>query len=295
MWYNFLRGIFGTATADRLTNYQYWRIPTAENVDPPRVTTKVKAGDLIELPEFQLYQMVDAHRGKPQSKDGVMTGRPMQWGSNGFRRISWGYLKWGIKNYAIFPNPLSGFYWKTGHPVPMYDRHCIVRENNLDKKIFHETIQLDESVNIDSPFSNNALAWGRFEDGVLVEGDYSTATKNAAHFYVWTPWSKFSSHRLSLTVTDYDGADGSLSGIGIKAGSLVMLPSKSQSYINMITEGGECAAIAKAFNEFGAVVIDIGGTNGLAVQPGLQWSGSNISRFNIKLQYLVYAIEEEES
>lgn len=287
-WYKFLKSIFGTATADRLTNYKYWTVPPAENVDPQRIKDVVTPGEAITLPDFQKDQFVNAHRGKPMA-DGVMTGRPMQWGTNELKRISWGYLIHGIKNFGYFPKPASGWYWKTGHPVPMYDRHCIVREPHPTKRIFHETIQLDETLDPQNPLANNALGWGRFEDGVLVEGRHSTATDNAAHFYVWTPWSKADPHRMSITVTNYDGADGDLKGIGIKAGSIVTLPTTSDGYKNMIALGGECEAIAKALATYGAVVIDRGGTNGLAVQPGSQWQGTNIAQFRVKLSEFVYA------
>jgi hypothetical protein len=287
-WYKFLKSLFGTKTADRMTNYQYWTVPPAENVDPPRILDKVQPGASITLPDFQKDQLVDAHRGKPQD-DGVMTGRPMQWGTTTMRSISWGYLKYGQKNFAKLPAPKSGWYWKTGHPVPMYDRHCIVRFPDATKKVFHETIQLDETVDPNSNLTNNALGWGRFEDGVLVSGRETTATDNVAHVYVWTPWSKENPHRMSITVTNYDGADGDLEGIGIKAGSLVTLPVTSQSYQQMVALGGECEVIAKALATYGAVVIDRGGSNGFAVQPGSQWQTTNIAKFQVKLSDFVYA------
>ncbi len=287
-WYKFLKSLFGTKTADRMTNYQYWTVPPAENVDPPRIREVVSPGASITLPDSQVNQTVDAHSGRPML-DGVMTGRPMQWGIETKRTISWGYKEYGDKFFAKLPNPKTGWYWLTGHPVPMYDKHCIVREPSTTGKVFHEMIQFDPFVDMNSIFTNNALGWGRYVDGKLVEGTYSTAPDIAAHPYVWTPWSKPEPHRLSLVVTDYEGADGWLKGIGMKAGSLVTLPTTSQSYQQMVALGGECEAIAKALATYGAVVIDRGGTNGLAVQPGSQWQTTNISKFNVKLSDFVYA------
>ncbi len=289
-WYKFLKSVFGTKTADKLTNYQYWTVPPAENVDPPRIKKVVTAGDTINLPDFQKDQLVNAHRGKPMV-DGVMVGRPMQWGTESQRTISWGYKEYGYKFFAKLPLPKSGWYWVTGHPVPMYDKHCIVREPSATGKVFHEMIQLDPFVDPNSALTNNALGWGRFIDGNLVDGKYSTASRIAAHPYVWTPWSKEDPHRLALTVTNYEGADGDLKGIGIKAGSLVMLPESSDSYQKMIALGGECKLIAESLRTYGAIVIDRGGTNGFAVQPGSQWQSTNISKFSIRLSDFVTAIE----
>lgn len=287
-WYNFLKSLFGRKTADKLTNYQYWQIPPAENVDPPRITDPVKATGNIPWPIEQFSDVIN-YKGKPMS-DGVMTGRPMQWGTSVKRTISWGYAEFGIKNFAKLPLPKIGWYWKTGHPVPMYDRHCIVREPSDTGKVFHEMIQLDENVDPNLILTNNALGWGRFVDGQLVEGTYSTAPDIAAHPYVWTPWSKGKPHRLAFTVTNYNGADGDYDpGTGVTAGSLVVLDRNSESYKNMIALGGECAEIAEAAATYGAVVIDRGGTASLAIQPGSQWASTNIDKLEIFAIDFMYA------
>jgi hypothetical protein len=286
-WYNFLKALFGTATADKMTNYQYWKIPPAENVDPPRITDVVKRGERIPWPAYQQLELIN-FTGKPM-KDGVMTGRPMQWGLSTQRTISWGYKEYGYKYFTKLPNPKIGYYWVTGHPVPMYDRHCIVREPSTTGKVFHEMIQLDPYVDPNSIISNNALGWGKFVDGTLVDGTYSTAPDIAAHPYVWTPWSKEKPHRVALTVTDYEGADGDLVGQGVKAGSLVLLDPESESYKAMIALGGECAAIAKAAAIYGAIVIDRGGTPSLAIQPGSQWAATNINKLKIAQGDFIYA------
>jgi hypothetical protein len=288
--YLFLRKIFGAAAADRLSKYQYWVVPPCQNVDPPRITSKVEAVEKINWPEWQRSQFVN-FRITPMA-DGVMLGRPMQWGLGSFRIISWGYLEYGYKFRALLPNPVGGWYWRTGHPVPMYDVHCIVREPHPTKAVFHEMIQLDPSVKPDNVFVNNALGWGRFEDGELVDGTYSTAPDIAAHPYVWTPWSKENVHRCALTVTDYRGADGDLEGVeGVEAGSLVVLPRDSQSYLAMKALGGECAILAEALAEYGAVVIDRGGTPSIAIQPGAQWATTNIGKLSIRQSDFVSAVE----
>lgn len=288
--YDFLRFLFGRATADRMSNYQYWVVPPCQNVDPPRITRKVEAVERINWPEWQKLQEVN-YRPRPMA-DGVMVGRPMQWGLGSVRVISWGYLEYGDKFKALLPNPVGGWYWRTGYPVEMYDRHCIVREPHPTKAVFHEMIQLDPKVHPDNALVNNALGWGKFENGVLVEGTYSTAPDIAAHPYVWTPWSKSNVHRCALTVTDYRGADGDLEGIdGVEAGSLVVLPRDSESYIAMMKLGGECAIIAEALAEYGAVVIDRGGTPSIAIQPGAQWAATNISKLAIRQGDFVVAAE----
>ena len=290
-WYNFLKAVFGTKTADRMTNYQYWTIPPAENVDPPRITNTVSAVGDISWPLWQIGQMIN-FTGKPM-KDGVMTGRSMQWGTSTQRTISWGYKEYGYKYFTKLPNPKTGWYWVTGHPVPMYDRHCIVREPSATGKVFHEMIQLDPFIDPNSIISNNALGWGRFVDGKIVDGTYSTAPDIAAHPYVWTPWSKENPHRLAFTVTDYEGADGDLVGEGVKAGSLVMLDPESPSYKNMVALGGECKLIAEAVAKYGAIVIDRGGTPSFAIQPGSQWGATNINRLSIAQGDFIYAGENQ--
>jgi hypothetical protein len=286
--YNLLRRIFGVNIADRMTNFRHWRTPPAENVDPPRIQNIVYPGESINWPEKQALEFINGITARPMV-DGVMTGRPMQWGNKTFRRISWGYLEYGIKLFGELPNPARGWYWKTGHPVPMYDRHCIVREPIMDKYIFHETIQLDENVDPNNILTNNALGWGKFENGVLVDGKYSTATDNPAHLYVWTPWSKENPHKLALTVTNYHGADGDFAeGVGVKAGSNVVLGRDSESYRKMMDLGGECAILAQAAATYGAVIIDRGNTNSFAIQPGSQWHSTNIAAFRVQLKDFVY-------
>lgn len=288
LWYKFLKSVFGTKTADRMTNYQYWTVPPAENVDPPRIVDPVTVKGPIPWPDMQLSELI-TFRIKPMA-DGVMLGRPMQWGTTTKRTISWGYKEYGYKYFAKLPTPKSGWYWVTGYPVPMYDKHCIVREPSDTGKVFHEMIQFDPSVDPNSELTNNALGWGRFIDRQLVDGTYSTAPDIAAHPYVWTPWSKENPHRLALTVTNYNGADGDFAdGEGVRAGSLVVLDRNSQSYKNMIALGGECAAVAEAAAEFGAVVIDRGGTPSLAIQPGSQWQVTNIASLEIAQGDFMYA------
>lgn len=289
-WYNFLKTVFGTAAADRLTNYQYWKVPPAENVDPPRVTTNVQPIAPIPWPDWQKTEVID-FRGRPGS-DGVMGGRSMQWGNTTKRTISWGYKEYGDKFFAKLPTPKSGWYWVTGHPVPMFDKHCIVREPHATDKVFHEMIQMDPSPDPNSIFVNNALGWGRFVNGKLVEGTYSTAPDIPAHLYVWTPWSKENPHRLAITVTNYSGADGDFDdGVGVRAGSLVVLDRASKSYLDMVALGGECALIAEAAATYGAIVIDRGNTVSFAIQPGSQWAATNINKLLIKQGDFVYASE----
>jgi len=305
-WYNFLKSVFGIKTADKLTNYQYWTIPPAENIDPPRNHNKVTPGKKITWEEGITSEHSVSYRGKPQL-DGVMTGTPMQWGViERFRSVTWGWAKYGEigasnpKFKTRIPYPKSGWYWITGTPVPMYDRGAIVREPHLTKKVFHELVQFDPN-QPENLISNQALTWSKYEDGVLVGGRSSSATGTPIHPYVWTPWSKQNPHRISLVVDNYIGADGDLSadGPGVVAGSIVMLNPESASYKDMIALGGECAEIAKAAATYGCLVADrimgdhtIPKDPAIRIQPGAQWAQTNISKLKLKQFDFIYANEQ---
>lgn len=304
-WYNILKSVFGVKTADKMTNYQYWKIPAAENVDPPRIFGKVVPNGPITWESRITSDHTVGYRGKPQA-DGVMTGLPMQWGVSTLRSVTWGWAKYGQigandpKFKGKIPHPKSGWYWLTGTPVPMFDRGAIVREPHLTKKIFHELVQFDP-FQAENYISNQALTWGKFEDMVLVDGKASSATNTPIHPYVWTPWSKENPHRMSLVVDDYIGADGELAegGPGVIAGSLVMLDPNSKSYKDMVALGGECEAIARAAATMGCLVADrMVGSGATAkdpairIQPGSQWGTTNISKLKIRQFDFIYAKEQ---
>lgn len=306
VWYNILKSMFGVKTADRMTNYQFWTIPPAEDVDPPRIRTQVVPNGPIVWEPAITDQYVINYRGKPQT-DGVMTGTPMQWGLiEKFRSVTWGWAKYGeigardLKFKAKIPNPKTGWYWITGTPLPMYDRGAIIREPHQTKRVFHELVQFDPN-QVENYISNQALTWGKFEDGVLVAGRHSSATNTPIHPYVWTPTSKDNPHRTSIVVDNYKGADGDLNpdGPGVIAGSIVMLDPSSPSYKEMIALGGECAAIAEAAATMGCVVADrIMGDHTVAkypamrIQPGAQWAKTNINQLKIRQVDFIYAKEK---
>jgi hypothetical protein len=297
-WYNFLKSMFGTKTADRLTNYKYWTIPMAENIDPPRVRDRVSPDGRINW-EPEVVDLYVDFRGRPMS-DGVMTGNAAQLGASTFRSLTWGWAIWGQigaldpKYKTKIPLPKRGWYWITGHPVPSYDKGCIITEPHPTQKIIHELVQFDPS-QPENAISNQALAWGKWVDGELVAGESSSATGGSISTYLWTPWSKENPHRISIVVWDYIGADGTYVDKGVEAGRLIMLDPNSESYKNMVALGGECAAIAKAAAEFGVLVADrrVGVTTpqggSFRIQPGGQWQSTNLSQLKIKHSDFIYA------
>lgn len=297
-WYKFLRSVFGTKTADKLTNYQYWTIPLAENIDPPRIRVRVSPDGPINW-ESEVVDLYVDFRGRPMA-DGTMTGNTAQLGTATFRSLTWGYAIWGQigatnpEYKTRIPRPLSGWYWITGHPRPAYDEGCIIKEPHPTQTIIHELVQFDPN-QPENIFSNQALTWGKWVDGQLVEGKSSSATGGCISTYLWTPWSRENPHRLSMVVWDYIGADGTYVDKGVEAGRIVMLDPNSDSYKNMVALGGECAAIAKAAAEYGVLVADrrVGvttpGSASFRIQPGAQWSSTNLSQLKIRQGDFVYA------
>lgn len=297
-WYNFLKSVFGTKTADKLTNYQYWKIPLAENIDPPRIRERVTADGPINW-EPEVVDLYVDFRGRPMA-DGVMTGIPAQWGIEQTRSLTWGYAIWGQigakdPDYRTrIPRPKTGWYWTTGYPVPSFDQGCIVREPHPDYTVIHEMVMFDpfQPENI---FSNQALTWGKWVDGKLVEGKSSSATGGSISTYLWTPWSSQNPHRLSIVVWDYIGADGTYVDKGVEAGRIIMLNPNSDSYKDMVALGGECEAIAKAAAEYGVLVADrrVGvntpGGGSFRIQPGAQWQNTNLSQLKIRQGDFIYA------
>lgn len=302
-WYNFLRSLFGTRTADKITNYKYYRVPLAEKVDPPRITRRVRpTGERVRWEENTLNVAIDGYRGRPGS-DGVMTGTPIQLGTERQRSITFGYAEYGHigavnpKYKTRIPLPQLGWYWLTGHPVPMFDKICIIREPHPTDVIIHEMIQFDpfQPENI---LSNQALGWGKFVNGVHVAGDSISATGDSVSSHLITPWVQEQPHRPSMIVRNYIGADGPNTGItlteetgGIRAGSLVMLDPDSQSYHDMIEKGGVCATIAQMCVDYGVLVADIGNSMGFRIQPGAQWQSTNVSQMYIDAKDWIYAEE----
>lgn len=297
-WYKFLKSVFGTKTADRLTNYQYWTIPPAENINPPRIRERVSPDGPINW-EPEVVDFYVDFRGRPMS-DGVMTGTPAQIGTATFRSLTWGWAIWGQigaldpKFKTKIPRPLTGWYWITGYPVPSYDEGCIITEPHSTDKIIHELVQFDP-FQPENSFSNQALTWGKWVNGKLEAGASSSATGDSIATYLWTPWSKENPHRLSMVVWNYIGADGTYTDKGVEAGRIIMLDPTSESYENMISLGGECAIIAKAAAEFGVLVADcrVGvttpGAASFRIQPGAQWQSTNLNQLKIKQSDFIYA------
>lgn len=306
------------------TNWDYWLAPLCERVDVPKDRKLTPMTGLLpfpnavapvdESPGYRNFDMRSLVAGADlvysANNSGVGGGRPMQNGTTEKRKLTWGYLVWGQREETLLPLPLSGWYWLEDYPNPVFDRHCIVAAPDGD---VHEMIQFDPDMASDQPFSNQALGWGRWRDGKLVDGRPVTAVGAPMHAYVWTPWSKEDPHRLSVSFSDYVGsADGTLTS-GIEAGSVMVLDVSSVSYKRMISIGGECAAIARALAKYGVRVIDrtnykdqkgnaVDGSNftvgtemlnpSFHIQQSRYWINTNIAKLAITLGDLLVVPNE---
>lgn len=271
------------------TGWRGFAIPAGEHIDCP------KARELVAAPTMdadwgplahQSIGRLDVHRIPP---DGVCSGTPMQLGAQSLTRTLW----WGggygrhEKNRATIPRPVLGRYWITGYPSPWFDRRCIIAAGGD----VHEIIQLDQ----DAPerpagFPQQALGYGRWRDGVLVEGRTITASDLPGHMYVWGPGSARSPHQQGLVVDDYQGGkDGTLTTGPVCGGWYTLRPG-SESHRRMIALGGECEARASALAAYGCRVIDRKvGTVGppkqphLLTQAGAWTAGTNLELFKVAL------------
>jgi hypothetical protein len=220
-------------------------------------------------------------------RDGVANGTPMQLGHPTATRI----LYWGggygkhESNRATIPRPFVGAYWVTGHPVPMFDRRCIISGPDG----VHELIQFDQGApRRAAGLPQQALGWGLWLNGQLVDGRAVTASRLPSHRYIWTPRSAQQPHQQGLTLNDYQGGDGTLT-TGPRCGDWVVLDRDSDSYRRMAALGGECHARAEALARYGARITDRGGSISVLTQAGAYWSTTNNHLFTIALADLRFA------
>lgn len=282
-----------------LLGWESWKIPNQEylELDTYRDFTEATAAGDVEWPWPNLR--ITGSKLYKCPRNGVLGGTPMQLGDGTTRQIRWGRPERGEAYKAQIPRPALGAYWPRAYPASarlaadLFDRHLIIQDPT-DGTI-HEILQWDE----DAPIQ--ARRWGHWAGKTLVAGS-GTATAGALplHRYVWTPWSRNAPHVLAIVVPDYVGADGLLN-TGPRTGQRVVLDPTSPSAVAMIRAGGECAEIARALIQHGAVIIDRNGyldtgafkigsnpnAPSLHIQTGGLWATSNIHRLDIRLGDLV--------
>lgn len=277
--------------AHRATGWEYWEQPDGEVVPLWKNREKINhnSGKSVQYPismatnartknTYQIPTLGDAITWSTGLYMGSYNGEPVQLAKvqNGravTRTVSYGY-SWSQDRYASVPLPESGRYLHCGDPNTANDRHSAIYDPTTS--YVHELIQFDEYA-VDTPFTNQALNWGIFKDGVLVDGNPVTATGNSVTAYLWDRTSYNRPHRLGLTLGDYVGADGTLTS-GPQAGDVFFLSEMSESYQEMVKLGGECAAIAKAANEYGLLLIDRSGyVDSSNLNPGTKMKAPSIN------------------
>jgi hypothetical protein len=288
-----------------LTGWTTYTQPPAERVDVPRARSRVLESVPFDWPEAFRPLTISVGKCYTANRKGVGSGTPMQNGLATTRSVTWGWSAHGEQEHARVPRPASGWYWLTGHPSPLFDRHCIITAPDGS---VHELIQFDPfAAPGGPPLPNQALGWGLWRDGELVDGKASTATGYASHRFIWTPWSHEDPHEQRLVLHDYVGADGALS-VGPVAGTRWVVDRDSVSYAAMVALGGMCAMRAEALATWGARLIDRSGYEdasvesrevgtrpqppSLTTQPGRQWKGTNMHRFRVDLSDLRLVTKE---
>ena len=224
--------------------------------------------------------------------NGVGAGTPMQLGRSETRVVTWGsgygrYNQWK----TVVPLPLLGNrYWITGYPVPQYDKRCIIMGPD---GVVHELIQFDQDLPVlEAGLPQQALNRGAWKDGVLIDGVATTASGLPSHGYVWGAGSAENPHVQAFIVQDYKGGDGSdifknsLREDLPRCGDWYYLQPGSPSYNKMVAKGGECKARALAMTEYGARLIDRGGSTSFLTQAGTWANSTNIREFQIDLNDL---------
>lgn len=294
MWLTFLYGPNTWAWSEfahRATNWEYWLQPDGEVVPLWKNREKLNH-NLIKSVQFptsmatnsltkEVYQIQtknDAITWSTKLWMGSYNGEPVQMakienGKSVLRSVSHGY-SWNQNQYAMVPVPESGVYLHCGDPNVANDRHSAIYDPSTG--YVHELIQFDDKAP-DTPFTNQALGWGMFKNGSLLDGDSVTATGNSITAHLWDRTSFTNPHKIGFTLGDYQGADGTLTS-GPQAGGTFFLSDKSESYQEMVRIGGECAAIAKAAHAHGLLLIDRSGyTDSSNSNPGTKMVSPSIN------------------
>lgn len=275
-----------------LVRWRGFTLPTTERIRCTKDRRRVPTGSLVDADwahmAGQAVGDLSTHRVRA---DGVAGGTPMQLGTSTTRTLWWGG-GWGShsKHRATIPRPVQGRYWITGYPAPQFDRRCIIVGPDGD---VHELLQFDQDAPERDPgWAQQALRYGRFRGGELVDGQPITASRLPGHAYVWGPGSFDEPHAQALVLDDYVGGDGDLT-TGPVCGGWYALDSTSDSYQAMVALGGECAARAVALATYGLRVIDRNGIGrpahlgpnvaSLLTQAGTWTAVTNLHRFRMPL------------
>jgi hypothetical protein len=271
-----------------ITGWRMFTLPATERVDCPKATARVGGLTVVEDWRHMSAQSVGRYDVHRLGSDGVGSGTPMQNGVVQTRSLTWGGGYGSHEQHTTrIPLPAAGRYWVTGYPVPWFDRRCIVR--GVDGDVC-ELIQFDQDLGrLPAGLPQQALSFGRWRDGVLVEGKAVTATQLPSHMFVWGPGSAEYPHQQALVVDNYVGADGDLT-YGPRAGGWYALDPESLSFVRMHGLGGECRARALALVTHGCRLIDRNGIGqtvpnppSLTTQAGTWTAGTNAHLFQVRL------------
>jgi hypothetical protein len=270
-------------------------LPQGETVYCYKVRSEVQ-GLLVDVDwGVMASQRIDGNLGFVPSS-GVGQGTPMQRGRVETRSLTYGggYGKFE-SNRTRIPLPVLTNYWLSGYPSPTFDKRCIVA--GADPREVVEMNHLDPWLpELPAGMPQQALGFGRFYDGELIEGEACTATGLPVHPYCWGPGSSSNSHTQALVVADYVGADGLLTD-GPLAGGWFALDPASLSYRRMVAAGGECASRAIALVIYGCRLIDRSGYADagsrevgtiphppkLHTQAGAWVASTNLNKFEVAL------------
>lgn len=283
-----------------LNDWQGFDYPVSDQLAVHKVRDEVEPGEAVPWPDWAKSQTLSVPEMHEVGGDGRGKGTPMQAGAASTRELIWGYAKHGQRYRTRIPRPDHDDYWISGAPNPMFDRHCIIVAPSGE---VHEIIQFNPSTPGWFFWTTQALGWGVWHDGRLVEGRAVTATRLPIHATLWQDTSPLQQHRVGITLADYVGADGLLDR-GPEAGRTLVLNPDSVSYRRMMALGGQCAALAEAMVRYGVAPRDRSGYSdsgprelgtkpyppGVDVQAGAEWATTNIDLFEVQLTDLVYAL-----
>lgn len=275
LWLTMLWGgntAYWSPLAHRNTGWEFWVQPDGENVPMWKLRRSVDEATVNSVPyqnsiatnpnTKEQYKLPTESHVLAHSSSiwaGTYNGEPVQSakvenGRTVFRSVSYGY-PWQQNKYARVPVTKDPVL-HCGDPNWASDRHANIYDPSTGD--MHELISYDENV-ADTPVSNQALGWGRWNNGVLVEGEAATATGNSITSTLWDRDSITDPHTLGFVTFDYEGADGTPGFKGPVAGALYFLPTNSPSYKAMYALGGECRAVVQAMNKHGVLLQDRSG------------------------------------
>jgi hypothetical protein len=280
-----------------ITRWKNFKLPVGEHIPCYKDRSVVK--DVLLNANETIFWASNTTQSRPTdpgkvNHQGVGSGTPMQLGQLETRMVTWGsgygrYNQWKTH----IPLPLLGSrYWITGYPSPQFDKRCIIMGPD---GLVHELIQFDQDLGIlPAGLPQQALNRGTWDNGVLKDGVAVTASGLPGSAYVWGPKSSEDPHVQAFTVQDYLGGDGTPEFAFMyqehdnlpRCGDWFYLDKESDSYRLMVDKGGECEARAKALNEHGCRLIDIGASTSFLVQAGTWANNTNIREFTINLNDL---------